>query len=98
MEDKYLEYVKKAFNEDVIFSLSEREFINMSNKPCSYCGKEGGEIDRIDNSKGYTLDNCVSCCQKCKTMKGELTVHEFISQCREISNVQNFKLYVQCDC
>lgn len=33
--------------------------------PLTYNG-----IDRIDNSKGYLENNCVSCCHHCNTVKG----------------------------
>ena|SRR3990170_4792675 len=31
-------------------------------------------IDRVDNLKGYTTDNCVPCCKKCNSMKNSITV------------------------
>lgn len=34
-------------------------------------------IDRIDNSKGYTLDNCVTCCKRCNIGKGTMSTQEF---------------------
>lgn len=34
-------------------------------------------IDRTDNDKGYTTDNCVSCCGKCNSLKGTLSQGEF---------------------
>ena len=34
-------------------------------------------IDRIDNNKGYTIDNIVPCCAKCNYAKGKLTLQEF---------------------
>ena len=34
-------------------------------------------LDRVDNSKGYTIDNVVSCCSKCNRAKGTMTVDEF---------------------
>lgn len=43
-------------------------------------------IDRLDNSKGYELDNCVPCCGICNHMKGTMTVYEFIEQCQQILN------------
>jgi hypothetical protein len=36
-------------------------------------------IDRIDNSKGYTMDNCVTCCKICNKSKSDLTVEEWKS-------------------
>lgn len=35
-------------------------------------------IDRIDSDKGYTPDNCVSCCFTCNTMKSTLPQNVFL--------------------
>lgn len=35
-------------------------------------------IDRIDNSKDYTLDNCTACCVECNFAKHGLTQSEFL--------------------
>jgi hypothetical protein len=32
-------------------------------------------IDRVDNSRGYSTDNCVSCCKKCNNLKQGVTVN-----------------------
>lgn len=36
-------------------------------------------IDRLDNIKGYTSDNVVSCCLQCNRAKGKLSVEEFLA-------------------
>ena len=36
-------------------------------------------IDRVDNTKGYTLANVVPCCKKCNTAKGNYSQQEFFS-------------------
>jgi hypothetical protein len=33
-------------------------------------------IDRKDNSKGYTLDNSITCCKNCNSMKGDFLTYE----------------------
>jgi hypothetical protein len=45
-------------------------------------------VDRADNSKGYTLENCVSCCEECNFMKRNLNKKEFITKCKIIA--ENF--------
>lgn len=41
-------------------------------------------IDRVDNSKGYSMDNCVTCCAECNISKRARTAEEFISHCRRV--------------
>jgi len=36
-------------------------------------------IDRIDSSKGYTLENTVSCCNMCNRMKSDFNQQEFLN-------------------
>ena len=43
-------------------------------------------IDRLDSNKGYTLDNCVSCCSECNQLKSTLSVDVFIQKIKEIYN------------
>lgn len=47
-------------------------------------------IDRINNNKGYTLDNCVSCCKMCNMMKMKYGYIEFLWHIRSI--YENLKL------
>lgn len=34
-------------------------------------------VDRVDNTKGYFLENCTPCCAHCNKMKAVLTIEEF---------------------
>ena len=36
-------------------------------------------LDRMDNTRGYTLDNVVPCCTQCNISKGKSSVSEFIN-------------------
>lgn len=57
---------------------------------CHYCGKKYVfnehplGIDRVDNTKGYSIDNVVTCCQDCNFMKCTYTKEDFISICTHI--------------
>jgi hypothetical protein len=53
-----------------------RSNTGISNGPYVYNG-----IDRKENLKGYTLENCVACCGRCNRMKLQLSVEDFINQC-----------------
>lgn len=54
---------------------------------CAYCGKipkELNGLDRVDSSKGYTIDNVVSCCKHCNWAKNSMTTDEFKKHIEEI--------------
>lgn len=38
-------------------------------KPCSYCGFPSTGLDRIENSIGHTIENCVPCCSECNSAR-----------------------------
>lgn len=48
-------------------------------------------IDRIDSSKGYSDDNCVSCCSMCNLMKNNYSVYDFLNHINKISSYQKEK-------
>lgn len=43
-------------------------------------------IDRIDSSKGYTIDNIRPCCTKCNRMKLDYTESDFLDKIDQIYN------------
>jgi len=47
-------------------------------------------IDRLDNSSGYTIDNCVPCCKSCNYFKSTLSMEDFLS------NVERIYKHVFC--
>lgn len=51
---------------------------NKNKKHCNGTFKYTG-IDRYDNKKGYTKDNCVPCCSVCNRMKSDMDVDQFES-------------------
>jgi hypothetical protein len=42
-------------------------------------------VDRLDSDEGYIISNCVSCCEMCNFMKGNLSVDIFIQRTIHIS-------------
>jgi cytochrome c5 len=42
-------------------------------------------IDRMDNSKGYTSSNSITCCSSCNIAKGTLSYYDFIEKARKIA-------------
>lgn len=86
----YRNYKGKSKYRNITFELSEEEFRDIVTSPCHYCGEQDSKtiygtdeeyqlcgIDRIDNSKHYLLENCVSCCKICNMAKGEQTLEQF---------------------
>ncbi len=41
-------------------------------------------IDRVDNSKGYILENCATCCYQCNFAKHTLSKYEFLKMIKDI--------------
>jgi len=100
-------YKAKAKARGHDWELTEKQFREITQKDCYYCGMRPNQIhraknhngnyvyngiDRVDNSKGYTIDNVVSCCKICNRAKGDLTIQEFKSWVERISK---FKLKVK---
>ena len=98
----YNGYRYRAKKRGLDFELSKDQVMVLTKGNCFYCGskpksirrgqtKRSGDyiyngIDRIVNSKGYTIKNCVSCCVTCNTMKMAMSYREFISHVRKIYN------------
>ena len=74
------------------FALSFAEAMQLFLSHCHYCGDAPSQvaykdwyhesftyngIDRVESSKGYVYDNCVSCCGRCNYAKHEGSVEDF---------------------
>jgi hypothetical protein len=99
----YNVYKRCANYKNLEFSLSYEEYVNIVEQNCYYCGlvqeKGFNGIDRKDQTKGYILDNCVSCCQMCNYMKGSCSDEVFIKRVEHIlTNLGkiNGNLYPEC--
>lgn len=82
LDGRYFLYRRNATRKSREFVLTVEQFEEVTSQFCYYCGKytEGKEhcgIDRVDNDKGYILENCVPCCFRCNSWKGKLTMKEF---------------------
>lgn len=73
-------------------SLTKEQYLEIIQKPCVYCNyyneDEINGIDRLDNTKGYILDNCISCCKHCNRMKHIFHPVFFIEKARLITKYQ----------
>ncbi len=84
-------YKRQAKKRNISFKLIFKDFKNLIKSPCAYCGakpynlKVVGKhifyyngVDRIDNSKDYTKENCMACCKICNRAKLNRDIKEFI--------------------
>jgi len=63
---------KKNFQNDLT-----KEYIQkMLKLNCVYCDYPSTGLDRIDNTKGHTQENCVSCCWECNTARMNNFTHK----------------------
>lgn len=92
-------YKLNSKNRKLEFSLTDKQMIKLFESECFYCGrmpyrtkrraKSYGDytyngIDRMDSSKGYTTNNCVSCCEQCNFLKNSYSKENFIDIIRMI--------------
>lgn len=90
----FKQYRLNAKNRGINFELSRGQFRTLTRQNCHYCGSEPlavltgatyngaytyNGVDRIDNTLGYVLDNCVPCCKFCNLAKAGATYDEFIA-------------------
>jgi len=93
------DYKTGARKRGLSWELTDVQFKEITSSVCHYTGftptrfyiAKSGEkyfyngIDRKDNTKGYTLDNCLPCCMEVNFMKRGYTYEEFIKLCKVIS-------------
>ena len=85
-EGIYLRYEASAKSRGKSFELTFGEFKQFWQVSCYYCGGEIKTIglDRMDNSRGYLLDNVVPCCSQCNGLKFTGTTGELVAHCKQI--------------
>jgi 5-methylcytosine-specific restriction endonuclease McrA len=87
---RYTRHIHNANRREISSTLTFVQFSELILKPCHYCGIPPSHfvtrhkhktavngIDRVDNEKGYLLENCVPCCKTCNAAKGTLTADQF---------------------
>lgn len=85
----YVKYSKRASNKKITFCLTLNEYEDLIKNPCYICGQMSDEyningIDRIDNNKGYTIENSASCCSTCNKLKKNYTLEKIAEQTKKI--------------
>lgn len=96
----YTIYKDSAGKRKRTFEITFDQAMELFQKSCYYCNKLPSQIfhkkqcpngdfvyngiDRIDNTLGYVLDNCVSCCGQCNYMKHSQVQKDFLEQIERI--------------
>ena len=95
------DYKRIAKRRGHTFDLTEKQFAELIKKDCHYCGAKPNNVakqkkcngtyiynglDRIDNTKGYTLDNVVPCCINCNMAKNTQIIEEFNEWIKRVYN------------
>lgn len=87
------------------WDLTEKQFRILTKQNCYYCNKapiQRGRLksmpngiyfynglDRVDNNKGYTIENVVPCCGICNHAKSDMPYDEFIGWIKRVNNFIN---------
>jgi hypothetical protein len=97
----YGTYRKNARARNLPITITRDEFLRMTQECCYYCSSPPtgsyqnsiyangaytyNGLDRVDNARGYEIDNVVPCCYSCNDMKGKRSSAEFIERCRRVA-------------
>lgn len=86
----YKMYLRNSNKKNKEFAITEEEFQTLTSQACTYCSKQNSAthtngVDRVDSSRGYTLDNCVPCCGECNVMKKTMSDVEFRDACAAVA-------------
>ena len=91
-KNRYKLYIYESRRKNLDFKIDYKYFNFLTKNICYYCGsKDSIGIDRLDNTKGYLLDNCVPCCTSCNYAKKDRTVLDFIEHCNKVVEYQKSK-------
>lgn len=90
---KLNDYRYSAKKRNLDFSLTLEDIKKLWNSNCTYCGTKILTIglDRINNTKGYSLKNITPCCKDCNFAKANKTPREFIKWIKRAFNHLNKK-------
>ena len=97
----FFAYRARAKRRGCIWKLTKEFFESLVRKNCFYCGSEPSNVktlrqtiepfiyngvDRQDNTKGYTIDNVVTCCWICNRAKLDMPYEDYINWIERIKN------------
>lgn len=98
LNDLYVSRKSGAAKRRHAWELTKEQFFALCLSPCFYTGRLPATIhkssagsfcvvngvDRRDNNKGYTVDNCVPCCPEVNYAKRILSEKQFMTLVKEV--------------
>lgn len=100
----YTSYKHVAKRKSLEWGLTREQFWELSQKNYNYCGIQPqirkdqnlfdnfcglNGLDRVNNNLGYIINNVVSCCEMCNSLKQDYDINDFYSQ---IIKIYQFKI------
>lgn len=97
---RYKLALRIAKRRKLLWTISQEDYLQLILQPCFYCSnlldkpvEAGIGLDRIDNSTGYTIENVLSCCGSCNSVRGDiLTVEETRVAIDAVLELRNLKV------
>lgn len=90
---RFLSQQNRAMKQGIHWEITEEYFKKVTSNPCFYCNKKQTEyafgLDRLDSSKDYAKDNCVSCCKICNAIKFTMDPTIFLHKIEHILHHQD---------
>lgn len=92
-------YQRHAEGRNLCWNLSREQVEKIILQPCHYCGGDPGNIketknsieplfyngiDRVDNARGYDIENVVPCCKICNRSKQDMKLEDFCEWAQRI--------------
>jgi len=82
---------QKATSRGITWELNKIDVAKLITQPCHYSGHSPNPyngLDRVDSSKGYSIDNVVPCCHACNCAKNSMSTEQFIEWANQLLDHQ----------
>lgn len=79
---------KGAIERNLNFDLTQEQFNEIISYKCIYCANTNfdfNNLDRVDSTKGYEINNVVPCCSRCNFMKNNYELDIFIDTVKRVA-------------
>jgi hypothetical protein len=87
----YASYRSRAEKKELEFAITHDDYKSIILADCYLCGKQSTDantngVDRVDNSAGYTVENCKACCKECNHMKNQFALSTLTEKIERITD------------